>query len=256
MVGTTSTSVYPPSASTPTGSSNPTASGRDQQVEKLLKEVKHLKQKVDLLDKENSALKKSIYDLSARYAASISQGGLTYRPFVVDHGSTSNMDSKAEQVISMAVQEAAGNDFQPSNVLICVMMSFEDALTSVSFGIDYNGEAFDMRYELKGHVGAVYTVEFSPNGSLLASGSFDKTVRIWDTVSAQKEVMCLKGHTLNISDVAWTSESNKLVSGAYDETCKTWDVETSKLSGTFEMDGFVQCVGWDFMGNSIIIFLY
>ncbi|CDH60107.1 wd repeat domain [Lichtheimia corymbifera JMRC:FSU:9682] len=229
MVGTTSTSVYPPSASTPTGSSNPTASGRDQQVEKLLKEVKHLKQKVDLLDKENSALKKSIYDLSARYAASISQGGLTYRPFVVDHGSTSNMDSKAEQVISMAVQEAAGNDFQPN----------------------YNGEAFDMRYELKGHVGAVYTVEFSPNGSLLASGSFDKTVRIWDTVSAQKEVMCLKGHTLNISDVAWTSESNKLVSGAYDETCKTWDVETSKLSGTFEMDGFVQCVGWDFMDSNI-----
>ena len=117
-MGTSSTSVYPPSASTPTGSTNPTTSGRDQQVEKLLKEVKHLKQKVDLLDKENIALKKSIYDLSARYAASISQGGLTYRPFVVDHGSTSNMDSKAEQVISMAVQEAAGNDYQPSKVLL------------------------------------------------------------------------------------------------------------------------------------------
>lgn len=31
-------------------------------------------------------------------------------------------------------------------------------------------------------------VEFSPSGTLLASGSFDKTVRVWDTASAQKEV--------------------------------------------------------------------
>lgn len=130
MVGASSTSVYPSSASTPTGSSNPTT-GRDQQVEKLLKEVKHLKQKVDLLDKENIALKKSIYDLSARYAASISQGGLTYRPFVVDHGSTSNMDSKAEQVISKAVQEAAGNDFQPSKSLDIVDGSF-----TIDVGLD------------------------------------------------------------------------------------------------------------------------
>jgi COMPASS component SWD3 len=40
----------------------------------------------------------------------------------------------------------------------------------------------------QGHTGAVYSVEFSPQGKLLASGSFDKTVRVWDTVSGQKEV--------------------------------------------------------------------
>jgi COMPASS component SWD3 len=41
-----------------------------------------------------------------------------------------------------------------------------------------------MKSELKGHVGAVYTVKFS------ASGSFDRTVRIWDA-STQKEVLVL-----------------------------------------------------------------
>lgn len=104
-----------PSASTvvPTPPS-PATSQRDQQVEKLLKEVKHLKQKVDVLDKENTALKKSIYDLSARYAASISQGGLQYRPgpFVIENdsidGTKGVIGSKAQQVISMAVQEAGG----------------------------------------------------------------------------------------------------------------------------------------------------
>lgn len=88
---------------------------RDQQVEKLLKEVKQLKQKVDVLDKENIALKKSIYDLSARYAASISQGGLSYRPgpFVIDNEVTNT--GKAQEMITKAVQEAGGDmePFQP-----------------------------------------------------------------------------------------------------------------------------------------------
>ena len=102
-------------------SSSSSSTQRDQQVEKLLKEVKHLKQKVDVLDKENIALKKSIYDLSARYAASISQGGLSYRPgpFVIENDATSDsktmIGSKAQEVISMAVQEAGGNvdSYQP-----------------------------------------------------------------------------------------------------------------------------------------------
>lgn len=54
---------------------------------------------------------------------------------------------------------------------------------------------------------------------------------------------------MNVSDVAWTSESNMVVSGSYDETCKTWDVESGKLTGSYDMEGFVQCVGWDFMGK-------
>ncbi|KAG0170902.1 hypothetical protein DFQ28_001421 [Apophysomyces sp. BC1034] len=219
---------------------------RDQQVEKLLKEVKHLKQKVDILDKENAALKKSIYDLSARYAASISQGGLTYRPgpFVIDSDTQpggNTMTSSAQEMITKAVQEAGGDvdAFQSSSVYP------HDSR---------DGKAFQMRYELKGHTGAVYTVEFSPNGALLASGSFDKTVRIWDTASAQKETLCLKAHTLNISDLAWTSDSSMLLSGAYDETCKTWDVENGKLVASYDTEGFVQCVGWDFIDSNVFYY--
>jgi COMPASS component SWD3 len=109
-----------PSQRQPTSSSSLKTSSlgggnnRDQQVEKLLKEVKQLKQKVDILDKENIALKKSIYDLSARYAASISQGGLSYRPgpFVIDNDVPATTSGKAQEMISKAVQEAGG-DIEP-----------------------------------------------------------------------------------------------------------------------------------------------
>ncbi|KAI8646785.1 WD40-repeat-containing domain protein [Parasitella parasitica] len=233
--------VLPNQRQPPSSSKSPLGAGvnRDQQVEKLLKEVKQLKQKVDVLDKENMSLKKSIYDLSARYAASISQGGLSYRPgpFVIDNEVSTT--GKAQEMITKAVQEAGG-DMEP--------------FQSVYPHDSRDGKPFQLRYELKGHTGAVYTVEFSQNGALLASGSFDKTVRIWDTASAQKETLCLKAHTLNISDLTWTPDSSMLLSGAYDETCKTWDVESGKLSSSYDTEGLVQCVGWDFVDSNIFYY--
>lgn len=151
----TSNTTTTTSATTP-AQQNP--SDRDQQVEKLLKEVKHLKQKVDILDKENTALKKSIYDLSARYAASISQGGLIYRPgpFVIENDAVSNAKSvigtKAQEVISKAVQEAGGdvNAFQSGEVplfrcplLLCL------TIPCFALGFSHDGKAFEIRYELK-----------------------------------------------------------------------------------------------------------
>ena len=84
--------------------------------------------------------------------------------------------------------------------------------------------------ELQGHQGAVYCLKFSPSGKFIATGSFDKTVRIWDW-STQMQSAILMEHDLNISDLGWSYDSNFLVSGAYDQTCKVWDVQVSILIG-------------------------
>lgn len=46
-----------------------------------------------------------------------------------------------------------------------------------------------------------------------------------------------------------------LLSGAYDETCKTWDVDSGKLCSSYDTEGLVQCVAWDFVGQYKPMFL-
>jgi COMPASS component SWD3 len=106
-IGSGSTTAGSPLSAVPLTSS----SDRDQQLEKLLKENKQLKQKVDTLEKENITLKKSIYDLSTHYASAISQGGLQYPslPYVLDpEVSAQDVITKGQDLINKAVHEAAG----------------------------------------------------------------------------------------------------------------------------------------------------
>ena len=66
--------------------------------------------------------------------------------------------------------------------------------------------------ELRGHTSAVTSVAFDGSGKYLASGSNDKTVRIWD-VSTQQQVAELRGHTSGVTSVAFDGSGKYLASG-------------------------------------------
>ncbi|VDP60957.1 unnamed protein product [Schistosoma curassoni] len=76
---------------------------------------------------------------------------------------------------------------------------------------------------MTGHQGVVNDVKFSPNGRLLASASFDHSVKIWDGFTGQF-LATMFGHVQDVYLVSWSSDSRLVVSCSKDSTVKVWSI--------------------------------
>lgn len=70
---------------------------------------------------------------------------------------------------------------------------------------------------LSGHTEAILCVLFSPDGKMLATGSGDTTVRVWD-LNTETPRFTLKGHRNWVQHVAFSPDSQLLISGGMDKT--------------------------------------
>ncbi|RKU33282.1 hypothetical protein C6499_01530 [Candidatus Poribacteria bacterium] len=80
----------------------------------------------------------------------------------------------------------------------------------------------DPLWILKGHAGTVTSVAFSPSGKILASGSADQRVRLWDLTTG-KLLHTFSNHTSKISALAFARD-DVLVSGSSDGTVFIWNL--------------------------------
>lgn len=74
---------------------------------------------------------------------------------------------------------------------------------------------------LQGHTMGASHLAVSPDGRILASGSMDKTIRLWSLPDG-KLLQTLEGHTGQINDLAFRQDGGLLVSGSGDATIRLW----------------------------------
>lgn len=91
-------------------------------------------------------------------------------------------------------------------------------------------------HTLTGHSDSVVSVAFSPRANILASASWDKSIKIWqlgpngdDPDSAVPLLRTLTEHSASVYSVAFSPRTHILASGSWDKTIKIWQLEASQL---------------------------
>ncbi len=135
-----------------------------------------------------------------------------------------------------------GDVKSPDGKLIAQINAAESALTS-SRSREYSLSSVVVResasgkilHTLTGHTADVVATAFSPDSRRLATASFDRTVKLWDTQTGQN-VFTLVGHTAGVLSVTFSPDGNLIVTGGIDCTARVWNAAPLEANTSAEHD--------------------
>ena len=99
---------------------------------------------------------------------------------------------------------------------------------------------------------SVSQVGWSSDGSRIAAGSFDRTVRVWEATSGHN-ILVYRGHSDSVSTIAWSPDGRYIASGSSDRTVRVW--EATSGHDVFVYKGHsqvVNAVAWSPDGRYIV----
>ncbi|RCJ36871.1 hypothetical protein A6769_15380 [Nostoc punctiforme NIES-2108] len=81
--------------------------------------------------------------------------------------------------------------------------------------------------------GGIFSVAFSPNGKLLATGDTNGEIRLYEVANSQQLLTC-KGHAGWVWSASFSPDGQVLASGSNDQTIKLWDTNNGQCIKTLE----------------------
>ncbi len=94
---------------------------------------------------------------------------------------------------------------------------------------------------LHGHNHFVSSLALNSDSTKLVSGSWDKTIRLWDIPSSKSELI-FKGHTKDVLSVAFSHDERLIFSGGMDNTLKYWNTKGDLRYDNNQFGGWVSCI--------------
>jgi periodic tryptophan protein 1 len=103
------------------------------------------------------------------------------------------------------------------------------------------------RPQAERHVDAVMAISANrTNRHLIATGSADTTIKLWDLNSPSIAVASYAHHSNKVQAVVWNLfETTVLLSGAYDKTACAFDSRAPETVATWKLQSDVECMKWD-----------
>src|SRR5258706_220726 len=95
--------------------------------------------------------------------------------------------------------------------------------------------------EWTGHTRPIQSMCYSPDGTLVVSGSPDSTTRMWGCELGTSVGKPLRGHTQEVNSVAYSPNGRHIISGSDDSTIRIWDAETGTAVGN-PLEGHARAV--------------
>lgn len=103
------------------------------------------------------------------------------------------------------------------------------AVAANTFVEIYDVESLHLLKRHEGHAGKVSSLSYSPDGIYISSGSWDKTIKLWE-VSSGREITAMKGHKDVVSSVSISHDGRYIASGSGDKCIRLWDFSSMKFS--------------------------
>lgn len=113
--------------------------------------------------------------------------------------------------------------------------------------------------DLQGHTNNVYTINWSPTGPgtihsnktrILASGSCDSTIRLWN-VERGVCIETLNKHTDQVFSIAFSPDGKYLASGSKDKSVHIWSTQDGQLTHSYKGPHRIYQVCWNSWGNKV-----